>query len=178
MNNSLTNLVNGLKQELERAVAEIKSDQKMSKIFSLHQALNTLEESCGASKTDLADLFAFRSSATTRPDEFYGVEPLEAAKRFLRKKGMAAAFAEILSAIRSGGCEVGDEEELRVSLGRSTRQVAKIGTDLYGLVEFYPDLRRGRPRTFKEGVEAVANGRDVVQVADELTEKADGSKPE
>jgi len=170
MNDDLTKLVSGLREQVEKLIVDIKSDPRMSKLASLHQALNTLEESCGMSKTKIADLFDFKEGMEIRPDEFFGLEPLEAAKRFLRKKGKAATFGEIASMLQAGGCEIKDEAELRLSLARSTRQVVKVGADLYGLTEFYPDMNRGRKKTLKDAIEAVANGVEVVETVDELVE--------
>jgi hypothetical protein len=78
-----------------------------------------------------------------REGEFYGLEPLDAAKRFLKKKGEAASLDAIIAGIASGGVTA-NKDDLRMSLSRSTWDVAKVGEDLYGLLEFYPHVRRGR----------------------------------
>ena len=54
-------------------------------------------------------------------------------------------MAEIMSGIKSGGGETGSEDTLRLSLARSTVEIAKIGDDLCGLLEFFPHIKRGRP---------------------------------
>jgi hypothetical protein len=71
---------------------------------------------------------------------------LEAAKRFIKKRGRACTLDEIVSGICAGGCQDVKEEELGKSLSRSTLEVAKVGEDLYGLVEFYPEVKRERKR--------------------------------
>jgi hypothetical protein len=86
------------------------------------------------------------------PDEFYGKESLEAAKMFLRKRGKPASLAEIIAGIKMGGGNPGSENALKMSLTRSTYQIAKINDDLFGLVEFYPGgLKRGRSAKKKNG---------------------------
>ena len=168
MARDLTQLVEQLKDEIREAVAEIKNDPQMGQITSLHNALNALEGSAGMRKTPLADLFAFpEAGLSIRSDEFYGFEPLEAAKRYLRKKGEGASFQEIVGAIRSGGCTASSEEELQNSLIRSTYQIAKISDGVFGLVEFYPHLKRGKKKR--------ANGKEQGQEAD--TDKAEAPEP-
>jgi hypothetical protein len=46
----------------------------------------------------------------------------------------------------TGGADAGNEEKLRMSLARSTWDMAKIGEDLFGLLEFYPHIKRGRKK--------------------------------
>jgi len=147
MSDRLITLIAGLKIQVEEAIEQIKADAKMKEVLSLHQALNTLEATAAVPKTLLVDLFGFEDMDIIRADEFYGLEPLEAAKRWLRKRGQAALFDDILTGIRSGGCDVTDPKEFRVSLARSTREIRKVGDDRYGLLEFYPELKRGKKST-------------------------------
>jgi hypothetical protein len=56
------------------------------------------------------------------------------------------SFTDIVAGLRAGGCTQFDEDALRRSLIRSTYEIAKINDDLFGLVEFYPHLKRGRRR--------------------------------
>ena len=144
MSDRLITLIAGLKAQVEEAIEQIKADDRMKEVLSLHQALNTLEATAAMPKTLLVDLFGFGDTDTIRADEFFGLEPLEAAKRWLRKHGQAALFDAILTGIRSGGCDVTDPKDFRVSLARSTREIRKVGDDRYGLVEFYPELKRGK----------------------------------
>jgi hypothetical protein len=147
----------------------------MEQIRGLHTGLNALETTCGLPKTGLAELFDFKdASATVRPTEFYGFSPLDAAKRYLKKKGAdGAAFSEIVAAVRSGGCPVTPTEEsvLRTSLSRSTIEVAKIGdSDFYGLVEFFPHVKRGRKKGVKEAADAILDGADIDQTVEEMND--------
>ena len=148
-----------IRTQLDEKVAAIKAGPIMDEVLKLKAALNALESVAGDPLTSLAQLFQMDSGSevgpsptTVRPDEFFGMQPLDAAKKYLKKRGVARAFDEIVSAIRSGGCRVESEDLLRLSLSRSTYEVAKISEDVYGLVEFYPDLKRERGGRKKKGV--------------------------
>ncbi len=145
MSDALTFAIEELREQLAESVAAIKQDPKMEKVLKYHAALNTMEELVGVSPTPLATAFGLESSvATVQPGEFYGVGPLKAAKRYLKKRGKPASIEEIVSAIRVGGAIVPSLEKLRTSLSRSTFDVAKVGPDHYGLLEFYPHVQRGK----------------------------------
>lgn len=166
MNEELVPLVGQLKKQVLQAVSELRSDPKMKQILGLHAGLIALEDTCGLPKTSLAELFDLQEKVQVRPTEFYGLEPLDAAKKYLYKKGAdGAAFPEIVIAIRSGGCELRPSEEptLRTSLSRSTLDVAKISDDLYGLLEFFPHVKRGGRKkkpddVIEEAIASVVNG--------------------
>jgi hypothetical protein len=133
------------------------SSFRQAKVMSLCSALNTLEESVGGSKTSLIGLFALDSVMNVSPMEFVGLGHLEAAKRWLKKKADAgASFQQIVDGLRMGGVLLSKQEQddLRLSLGRSTFEVIKNG-DFYALLEFFPHIkrgRRGRPRTMSEQI--------------------------
>ncbi|HEY4258284.1 MAG TPA: hypothetical protein VGM66_13810, partial [Candidatus Udaeobacter sp.] len=129
----------------------------MASIVKLHGAINQLEDLAGQKRTSLAMVLNFGTAAEETPDaeqrsairvephEFYGLDALEAAKRYLHKVGpsrKSALFTDIVSAIKNGGGDPGNEDKLRLSLSRSTYEVAKIGDDRYGLLEFFPHVKR------------------------------------
>jgi hypothetical protein len=138
-------------------------------------AINTLEEMLALPKTSFPDLspgislqenmgLADSASvsvgppspapATIRPDEYLGNQPLEAAKKYIRRVGRAVHIDEIADAISKGGAAVGGKswkEELLTSLIRSTRETVKVSEGTFGLVEFYTQeqlkgLRSSRQR--------------------------------
>ena len=79
------------------------------------------------------------------PGEFYGMNALRAAKKFLKMRGKpGASLDEIVTGIKAGGAKVDNIDRLRVSLGRSTLDVAKVGLDHYSLLEFFPHVQRGK----------------------------------
>jgi hypothetical protein len=123
----------------------LKEDPKMSEVLKLHAALNTMEGLIGAPPTSLSAAFALEPSTMIPPGEFYGMNALRAAKRFLKMKGKAgASLTEIVGAVKAGGAKIDSVDRLRVSLGRSTSDVAKVGLDHYALLEFYPHVQRGK----------------------------------
>lgn len=146
--NQLEQALRGIRETLEASVADLKQDPKMVKIIETQIALNNLEGMLDRPKTSLAEVFglesseAKESSTAVRIDEFFGLLPLEAAKRYLKKKGEAATLDEIVEKIRAGGCRVNSPANLRKTLTRSTWQVAKVGKDAFGLVEFYGGRKR------------------------------------
>ena len=156
MNEALNNAIEELKKQVNSLTAQIIADGRMAELQKLLTALNTLEGLCGQSKTTLGEIFSFGPVASVKPgihvepDEFVGLEPLEAAKRYLKKPKKAALIQDIVAAIRAGGGDPGNEEKLKVSLARSTWDVIKIGDDRFGLLEFYPHIKRGKKK--KNGV--------------------------
>jgi hypothetical protein len=144
MSNALDAAIEELKAQLAESIEAIKEDPKMAEVLKLHAALNTMEELTGAIPTSLASAFALEPTAAVQPGEFYGVDALKAAKQYLKKRGKPASIDEIVSAIKAGGAVVPSIDKLRVSLSRSTLDVAKVGIDHYGLLEFYPHVVRGK----------------------------------
>ncbi len=149
MAGTLNETIDKLKAEISGHVATIKSEPSWAEVEKLYRALGTIEELAEAPHTSLVELFGIDDGAgaggkfvRVKDGEFYGLEPLDAAKRFLKRKGEAANLTAIIEALKTGGVKA-DEDTLRLSLSRSTWDVAKVGEDLYGLLEFYPHIKRG-----------------------------------
>jgi len=186
MDDTLRAAAQALRNELDARAAFIKDLPVMTQVLKLHSALNALEALMEEPRTTLAQLFGMENAeapAPIRSDEFYGLAPLDAAKRYLKKRGEARPFTEILEAIQTGGGRVDAPEDLRLSLSRSTYEVAKVGDDLYGLVEFYPHLKRERGKK-KRGASEAADAeiaqedeqREVAEFERALAEGADDKK--
>lgn len=152
MSNPILAAADDLRQKLAEKVEDIKALPEMLEVLKLHQALNALEDVLEAQPTTLSELFGLDTGSSTpiRPDEFYGLSALDAAKKYLKKRGRARPLKEVVEAIKAGGGASTSEEDLRLSLSRSTYEVAKVGEDVYGLVEFYPNLRRGKKKKADE----------------------------
>jgi hypothetical protein len=148
MASSLTETIDKLKSEIGTHITIIKSNPSWAEVDKLYRALGTIEELAEVPRTSLVQLFGIEDGTSTgtfvrvKDGEFYGLEPLEAAKRFLKRKGEAASLTVIMEALKTGGITA-NEDTLRLSLSRSTWDVAKVGDDLYGLLEFYPHVKRG-----------------------------------
>ena len=139
-----------MKRIMQEKVEEIKSNPAMGEILKILQALNSMEDLMNEPRTSLSQVFDLQletepAQHTIRFDEFVGLTPLEAAKKYLKKMKEARPFPEIVEAINSGGGRVGSEDELKTSLSRSTLEVVKIG-DRYGLLEHYPQIKRGKKK--------------------------------
>ena len=153
-----------LRSQVEKLADEILKDGRVAEIQKLVTGLNTLEDLCGENRTNLSGVLAFGGapvvhkdqSLSVQPDEFYGLEPLAAAKKYLKKPRKAVPFKEIAAAIRAGGGDAGNEEKLKVSLARSTWDIVKIGDEMFGLLEFYPHVKRGGKKK-KNGTEEIAD---------------------
>jgi hypothetical protein len=146
-----------VRADIAERAEELKAHPAMAEIVRKKHALNALETLMGEQITSLADILGLEaespqaSELQLKPDEYYSLEPLEAAKRYLKRRGEARSFSEILAAIRSAGCRADSEERLRESLTRSTYEVAKVGQDYFGLTEFYGIKRGGKKRKFDNG---------------------------
>lgn len=150
MSDALMSAIVELRSQVDALATEIVKDERVARIQKLLTGLNTLEDLCGEPKTTLGGVFNFgsvvpaeRPVVSVAPDEFYGLESLVAAKKYLKKPKKAVPFKEIVAAIRAGGGDPGNEEKLKVSLARSTWDIVKIGDDMFGLIEFYPHVKRG-----------------------------------
>ncbi len=161
-----------IRGQAEVVAETIKTDPRITEIRKLLQSLNTLEELSGEPLTSLATVLQFgaddgASTASTsvvmRGDEFYGLEPLEAAKRVLKRLGRSATIAEIMAGIKAGGGETGSQDNLQLSLARSTVEIAKIKDGVFGLLEFYPHIKRGKPGRKKKGDAEPTNGAESSQ---------------
>jgi hypothetical protein len=147
MSDSFTETIAKLKSEIEGHVVSMKAQPSWTQIEKLYRALGTIEELAETPRTSLVELFGIEDGTTgknvaSKQGEFYGYEPLDAAKRFLKRKGEAAPLDNILAALELGGVTA-NKDALRLSLSRSTWDVAKVGEDIYGLLEFYPHVKRG-----------------------------------
>lgn len=95
-----------------------------------------------------------RASLSIRPDEYFGVEPMEAAKMFMRSVGHAVMFDEITDAVQKGGAATKGadwRDNLEISLKRSPYQVITVADKTYGLAEFYTEDQLKRFRTNRKG---------------------------
>ena len=175
MADTLGDTIIKLKSEIESHVATIKSDPAWTQIDKLYRALGTIEELAEQPRTSLVELFGIESSTgrdvRVKQGEFYGLEALEAAKRFLKKKGEAASLDAIIAGLDTGGVQA-NKDTLRLSLSRSTWDIAKVGEDMYGLLEFYPHVKRGNRG--KKAAVAVNGSEPVAEV---VAEEATANEP-
>lgn len=152
MNDKLLEAIEALKTQADSQMSVLRALPEMSELIKLHAALNTLEDLCGIEKTSLVALFGFESGTSkvdnSRPivqvGEFFGKAPLDAAKLYLKKKNKPASFDEIVESLGRGSCEVAKKNDLKLSLARSTFEIARLGDDNFGLLEWYPEERAKR----------------------------------
>lgn len=159
MSNALEHAVVDLKGKIAERIALLREDNNWRELQRLYAGLGVLEDLCGMPKTDLSDLLEI-GGASAAPKigkfDFVSDAPLEAAKKYLRMispKQKAASLDEILTALESGGLKA-NRDELRISLSRSTVEIYKAGEDIYGLIENFPNVKRGVPGRKK----STANG--------------------
>jgi hypothetical protein len=124
-------------------------NQHWREIQKLYTGLGVLEGLCNQPKTELSTLLGIGSEADVPKIEkwdFAGMEPLDAAKKYLRMiapKRKAAPLDEIVKSLEEGGLKAG-RDDLRISLSRSTYEVYKVSDDVYGLLEFFPHVKEKR----------------------------------
>lgn len=151
MSDELSGAVEALKNKAINHAEALKALPEMAELVKIHSALNTLEDICGIEKTGLSDLFGFGIARTTekrsslvKVGEFFGKSPLEAAKLYLKKRGTPATLDEIIENLSRGSCEVKNKGDLSISLARSTFEIAKLGENIFGLLDWFPDVKRSR----------------------------------
>jgi hypothetical protein len=178
MASSLNETIEKLKSEIGGHITIIKSNPSWAEVEKLYRALGTIEELAEAQHTSLVELFGISDGVSShvrvKDGEFYGLEPLDAAKRFLKRKGEAATLTVIIDALKTGGV-IANEDTLRMSLSRSTWDVAKVGEDLYGLLEFYPHVKRGRGK--KAAATTADSGEPAVPINTTDTTEASADEP-
>ena len=149
---SFDEMIVKLKMEIEVHVAELKATPSWTEIAKLFSALNTIEGLAETPKTSLAEVFGFTADGETvsvRPGEFIGMDPVEAAKKYMdKKKTTASSLDEIIDAIEKGGAERVTRESLANSLARSNWDVVKAPKqELYTLVKYVPHVTRTRKKS-------------------------------
>jgi hypothetical protein len=186
MSQALQTAADEIRNRLIALVEEIKAEPKMAEALKLQEALNTIERLMGADPTPLSEVFGL-DAALGRPKfkvgEFFRVDQLDAAKRYLDKVGEARPLSEIVSVIREFGGKVTSEDDLRISLSRSTFDIAKVGTDLYGLLKYFPDAQRSRGKKKPDAGRqtpdaAAANGNADEEPPPATEEPAEANSPE
>lgn len=151
MSDALENAVIDLKGKIAERIALLKDDENWRELQRLYSGLGVLEELCKLPKTDLGSLLEISGSeASPKIDKFQFVAdtPLDAAKKYLRMiapKQKAASLDEIMAVLSTGGLTTVNRNELRLSLSRSTTEIYKAGEDIYGLLESFPQIKRGTP---------------------------------
>jgi hypothetical protein len=183
MSDAIRQAINQVRNDAEVQVEQLKSHPAMAELIRLHKGLNALEDLCGDPITPLSALFGLgdaqadsASSSLVSVGEFYGLEPLDAAKRYLRKRNKPATFDEIVRAIEVGSCEVSNRPTLKLSLARSTFEIAKLSEDSFGLLEWYPHVKRSSARKQRGAAAASNNGSTTEpesESADQDQESAD-----
>ena len=145
MSDAIRQAINQVRSDAEAQVEQLKSHPAMAELIRLHKGLNTLEDLAGDPITPLSALFGLGDSQNAPAaaplvsvGEFYGLEPLEAAKRYLRKRGKPTTFDQIVDGIEAGSCEVPNRATLKVSLARSTFEIAKLSDDTFGMLSGIP----------------------------------------
>jgi hypothetical protein len=144
-------IIEAMQAEAKDRAQIIKNDVAMSELLTIIASLNLLEEKYGLPRTTLADLFGLelgpvekQAQRLVSPGDFFGANPLDAAKTFLRFKGKPAQLDEIIAGLKQGSCEIPNREKFRLSLARSTFEIARLNDDTFGLLEWYPHEKEKR----------------------------------
>lgn len=170
MNDTIQGMATTLLGQLQGKVDAIKATPEMEEILRLHRALNGLEDAIPRDRTTLAEVFglgpeaaganpavSFRKVELLKEWEFTGMQPLQAAKHFLKKVGEPRHINEIVSAIRDHGGNPGSVDHLKTALTRSTFDVVKVSDDMYGPIEAFPHIKRTGRWNKKKG--GASNGK-------------------
>ncbi|MGH9513557.1 MAG: hypothetical protein ACRD2U_15615 [Terriglobales bacterium] len=84
-----------------------------------------------------------------RPDQFFRKSITAAAFEYLKAKASAAPVEELIDVLKRGGCDLGASplRNVKISLSKNSRVFAEIGTDTFGLWEFYGGIPRAKKGT-------------------------------
>jgi hypothetical protein len=187
MTDSLIGAVDDLKIKIGELVATLQRDPNWRELQRLYQGLGVLEDLTGQPKTELAALLGIASTSDAPKIEswtFVKMNPLEAAKLYLRMiapKRKAAPLDEIALALERGGLKV-SSDALRIPLSRSTYEVLKVSEDTYGLLEFFPHVKRGGKKKGFTGEATESNGEQAQETeqtgGEEKAQAAAATQPE
>src|SRR6516225_5592987 len=109
MTDPIFEAIEELKRRIDEQVIYLKESPAWSDVVRLREALNAMEKVADVSPTSLSALFGLSEeggdslSSIVKFDEFYGIQQLDAAKRYLKKRSDARPFEEIVLAIKVGG---------------------------------------------------------------------------
>lgn len=135
-----------------------KREGLLAELSKVNTAIGAIEELAGkplstpadansgvAAESTLTELPS-KELGTIRPDEYFGLSQGQAAKKYLQKVGHAAHIEEIMKGITQGGIRVAGNStrNLYIALVRNTTDFVLVGTNTFGLREFYPHLKRGK----------------------------------
>jgi hypothetical protein len=166
MSEELLASIETLKSKAQSHISELKALPQMTALLKIHTAMNTIEGLCGIDPTSLSELFGLDEVKATSVrrlvsvGEFFGKGPLEAAKLFLKKKNSPASLDEIVENLTFGSCEVKNKQELRISLSRSTFEIARLNDDNFGLLDWYPEEKQKRSWSNKKKPASGPSGSD------------------
>lgn len=136
------------KQILMAAVEEMQKE-----IDALQVAINKKKQAINAMYDSMGEQPPYEIegespiSLTIRPDQFYGKGFATAASSYLKIKKQACSAQEIMDGLVRGGFDFPwkDEDQLRnvaISLAKNTQVFHKLPNGTFGLLEWYPDLKK------------------------------------
>lgn len=136
------------KQILMAAVEEMQKE-----INALQFAINKKKQAINAMYDSMGEQPPYEIegespiSLTIRPDQFYGKGFATAASAYLKIKKQACTAQEIMDGLLKGGFDFPwkDDDLLRnvaISLAKNTQVFHKLPNGTFGLLEWYPDLKK------------------------------------
>ena len=156
MSENVKNTISELTAELEI---------KMSEIASLKETINMLSKRIGLNPPypDTAPEKIVGLRKPIKPDQFYGVSPITAARMYLETRGEACPAGEVLQALSDGGFDFnakGWKEKIRlknlsISMGKNTAIFERLPNGYYGLSKWYPNSPK-RKVVKEEGNDAIS----------------------
>lgn len=156
---------------------ELKLADQEAAIRKTKNAINVLYEELGEDPPymDLAEKVARPSSL--RQDQFFGKPFATAVKELLKTLGRPVTVKEIVEGLKRGGFDFGKTKELdravSISLGKNTQSFVQLpNSDAFGLLEWYPDVRKPVKREAKDrnGNDQDASKKEVSSTLDEISD--------
>ena len=124
------------------------------------RAVNTLCNTIGISPT-YGDVETSQAEGPRvfRPDQFYGKPFSTAAQEFLATKKMACSAEEVTNGLERGGFDFPwkGEHKIRnvaISLAKNTYMFAKLPNNTFGLLEWYPEVKKKREEIQRKSIKS------------------------
>lgn len=166
--------------ELENKLHSLQADciETMKAINMLHKMLGN-NPPYGLSDEPMLD------NRSIRPDQFFGKALATAVGEYLQLVGYACLVSEIMEGLRRGGYDWGGakfpERVLRINLAKNTAKFVQIkGSDSFGLLQWYPDVKRAVKMQSDEGADPEVGVEELSMHSDteSTTDEKSGSEEE
>ena len=148
-----------MESNLDPAIEELRNKLKtqMEDVIETKKAINLLRKIKGDSPL-FNDLGLNQVPDDIRPDQYYGKPLSTAAREYLEYKKEACTAKNILQGLQEGGFDFdalgwSESDRLRIfsiSLGKNSATFHRLPNGTYGLLAWYPNVKKAKTDTNKD----------------------------